>query len=69
MVAGFHEPVRFGPGEARHWRLGGLDLFVRRMADGWLVQSRVGHSEEELDRAGIPRRTASTGNPAIPRRR
>lgn len=53
MVAGFHQPVRFDPGEARHWRLGGLDLFVRRMDDGWLVQSVIGHSEEEVERPDI----------------
>lgn len=53
MVAGFHEPVRFDAGEARHWRLGGLDLFVRCMHDGWLVQSVVGHSEAEVERPDI----------------
>jgi len=53
VVARFHEPVRFDPGGSRHWRLGGLDLFVRRMADGWLVQTVIGHSEEELDRPDI----------------
>lgn len=53
MIAGFHEPVRFDPVEARHWRLGGLDLFVRRMVDGWLVQSLVGHSEAEVERPDV----------------
>lgn len=34
--------------EARYWRIGGLDLFVARRADGWLVQS-FEHPRDEAE--------------------
>ena len=35
-------------GEARYWRIGGLDLFVARRSDGWLVQY-LEHRRDEAE--------------------